>query len=145
MTGLAVALLAVLVADHALKWLLLHALGPRSLSLGVFGEVRMRRAPIWILRVGRRPGPAVLWGMWLAGAGALLLVAAALPLPGSSIGLLLGGSLSHALETSRRGAVCDYVALHGWPAFDLADVALVVGASGTLLALAVAALGTLPA
>ena len=121
MTGLAVALVAVPVADHALKWLLHRTLGPRSLSLGALGEIRIRRAPIWIRRVGTRLGPAAMWGTWVAAAGALLAAAVALSLPGVSIGLVLGGSLSHALETSRRGAVWDYVALHGWPAFDLAD------------------------
>jgi hypothetical protein len=143
MTDLAVALLAVPLADHALKWMVSRALGPGSLSLGALGEVQIRRAPIWLSRVGVR-GSAALWGVWLAGAGALVLAGVALPAPGWVIGLLLGGSLSHALETWRHGSVSDYVALRGWPTFDLADVALVIGAGGTLTALAVVLLGTLP-
>jgi|KBSSwiStaDraftv2_1062776.scaffolds.fasta_scaffold92422_5 signal peptidase II len=135
MTGLAVGFLAVPLVDHAFKWLLHRTLGVRSLSLGILGEVRMRRAPIWFLRGDARLGRAALCEMWLAAAGALVLAAVALPLPGWPIGLVLGGSLSHALETWRRGAVTDYVALRGWPAFDLADVALVIGAGGTLMAL----------
>jgi signal peptidase II len=53
-----------------------------------------------------------------------------LPALGGPFGLMLGGALSHALETSVRGSVCDYVCLRFWPAFDLADVALAVGALG---------------
>jgi lipoprotein signal peptidase len=47
-------------------------------------------------------------------------------------GALLGGSLSHALETSLRGRVVDYVRLRFWPAFNLADVAITAGALGVL-------------
>jgi signal peptidase II len=128
--------LAVPVADHALKWLLRRALGPRSLSLGALGEVRVRRAPIWLLRAAD-VGSAALCGVWLAAAAGLVLAAGVLPLPGWSIGLVVGGSLSHALETWWRGSVSDYVRLRGWPAFDLADVALAIGGGGTLVALAV--------
>jgi lipoprotein signal peptidase len=48
------------------------------------------------------------------------------------VGLLLGGSLSHAVETSLRDAVSDYVCLRFWPAFNLADLALAAGAIGAL-------------
>jgi lipoprotein signal peptidase len=130
-------LVAVPVADHAMKWLVRRALGARSLSLGAFGEVRIRQARIWLLRASARSGSATLSALWLASAGVLLFAAIALSLPGWSIGLLLGGSISHLLETVRRGSVSDYVALRGWPAFDLADVALVIGAGGTLGAFAV--------
>ncbi|HJQ84012.1 MAG TPA: signal peptidase II [Candidatus Binatia bacterium] len=136
MLVLAVALLAVPLADQTLKSLLLRTIGARSLSLGALGEVRMQRAPIVLLRVGVRLD---VWRVWLAAGGALLVAALAVPLPAWSIGLLLGGSLSHTIETWRRGSVLDYVGLRGWPAFDLADVALVIGAGGTATALAVAA------
>jgi hypothetical protein len=143
MTHLAVPLLAVPLADHALKWMVFRTLGPRSLSLGALGEVQMRPAPIWLLRVDARIGPSALWGMWLAGAVGLLLAGVVLPAPEWSIGLLLGGSLSHVLETWRDGSVSDYVVLRRCAAFDLADVALVIGAGGTLTALAVVMLATL--
>ena len=38
--------------------------------------------------------------------------------------------MSHALETSLRGCIIDYVRLRFWPAFNLADVAITVGAAG---------------
>jgi lipoprotein signal peptidase len=55
------------------------------------------------------------------------------PSYGGFAGLLLGGSLSHLLETTRRGWICDYVCLRFWPAFNLADVALTAGTIGTAL------------
>jgi lipoprotein signal peptidase len=48
------------------------------------------------------------------------------------VGLLLGGSLSHAVESSLRGSIADYVCFRFWPAFNLADLALAVGAIGTI-------------
>ena len=136
-------ILVVLFADHALKWWLQRSLGSRALSLGALGEVRLHQAPIWLLRGGVRLGPLALWGAWMTGSSGILVATVALGLPAWSIALLLGGSLSHALEMSWRGSVADYIALPGWPAFDLADVALVVGASGTLGALVRATLGAL--
>jgi len=54
------------------------------------------------------------------------------------VGLLLGGSLSNAVENARRGSVSDYVCLRFWPAFNLADLALAAGAIGTLAELLIA-------
>ena len=42
----------------------------------------------------------------------------------------MGGSLSHGIESSSRGWICDYVCLRFWPAFNIADVAITVGACG---------------
>jgi signal peptidase II len=144
MTDLAVAFLGVPLVDHALKWLVARSLGSGSLSLGALGVVQIRRAPMWLMRVRPRVDPAAVWAVWVSAAVALFLACVALCAPGWPFGLLLGGSLSHALETSRHGSVSDYVALRGWPAFDLADVALAIGAVGTLSALAVALLAGLP-
>ena len=49
------------------------------------------------------------------------------------VGLLLGGSLSHAWETTARGSVSDYICSKWWPAFNLADVAITAGTVGILL------------
>jgi lipoprotein signal peptidase len=45
---------------------------------------------------------------------------------------VLGASLSHAVETSVRGNVTDYICLRVWPAFNLADLALAAGALGLI-------------
>jgi lipoprotein signal peptidase len=92
--------------------------------------VRVIDAPIWWARGSFRPTPAMLWIAWLAGAGALVALAARLPGSEWCAALLLGGSLSHMIETARRGRVCDYVCLRFWPAFNLADAAISIGAIG---------------
>ena len=66
-------------------------------------------------------------------AGSLAILSGLFGLCGWFAGALLGGSLSHALETSLRGCIIDYVRLRLWPAFNLADVAITVGALGVLV------------
>jgi lipoprotein signal peptidase len=79
-------------------------------------------------------GSKALW-LWMVSAGALAVASAWLPSSRVFVGLLLGGSLSNALEGSLRGSVTDYVCLRCWPAFNLADVALTVGAMGIAMEL----------
>ena len=71
---------------------------------------------------------AVLAG--LGGARQTRLVAAAL-------GLLIGGALGNVLDRLRHGAVTDFLDFHlgayHWPAFNLADVAIVSGVALLLL------------
>lgn len=107
-------------------------LGTGAGSLGPLGAVRLIETRIWWLRPRRSPALAWVWTVW--GLAAILLAAMAALSPASALfaGVLLGGSLSHAIETSLRGGVSDYVCLRFWPAFNLADVAITVGALGVL-------------
>jgi signal peptidase II len=50
-----------------------------------------------------------------------------------ALGLVLGGSLANLLDRVRLGHVTDFLDLRFWPAFNLADVFIVVGV-GTLFA-----------
>jgi signal peptidase II len=52
-----------------------------------------------------------------------------------AVGLLVGGALGNLADRMRDGAVVDFVELPFWPAFNLADVAIVAGV--TLLAMIV--------
>lgn len=125
--------LAVVTADHLVTWWVRRRLDGRALSLGPIGEIRRVDSRIWLHR-GRWPrSTTALWVVW--GGCALPALAAAFVAPdtGPWFGLLLGGAASHAVETSLRGVVCDYVCLRGWPAFDLADIAITVGAAGLVL------------
>jgi len=85
---------------------------------------------LWLRRLGGPSGGAVIWCLWSAAAVPLLIVSALLPSSAAFVGLLLGGSLSHAVEISLRGGISDYICLRFWPAFNLADLALVAGAIG---------------
>ncbi len=42
-------------------------------------------------------------------------------------GLLVGGALGNIVDRVRDGAVTDFLKLPAWPAFNLADVSIVVG------------------
>jgi signal peptidase II len=132
---LAVGLVLVPVLDHAVKLAVRYALAAGAVSLGSLGELRIEPADLWIRRAGRRVTPPAMWIVWIAAAAAVVVLDARLSWSGWFSGLLLGGSLSHALEISVRGAVCDYIRLRFWPAFDLADVAVAVGAVGLLVEL----------
>jgi len=116
MTALAAGLLIVPLVDQGLKAILRRTLGLRSFSLGWFGSLRVKEAQIWWVRLVRNSNMAILC-----------------PSCGWFAGLLMGGSISHGLESSIRGCVSDYVCLRFWPAFNLADMAITVGFIGTAL------------
>src|SRR5215831_7207646 len=130
MSALCVTLLVVLASDQALKLLLRRRRGVDALALGPFGSVRVVPGSLWLRRFGGPSGGAVIWCLWSAAAVPLLIVSVLLPSSATFVGLLLGGSLSHAVESSLRGSVTDYVCLRFWPAFNLADLALAAGATG---------------
>jgi signal peptidase II len=132
MSTLCVALLVVLVSDQALKLLLRRRTGSDALALGPFGSVRVVAGRLWLRRLGGPFSGAEIWCLWSAAAVPLIIVSALLPSSAAFIGLLLGGSLSHAVESSLRGGITDYVCLRFWPAFNLADLALVAGAIGII-------------
>jgi signal peptidase II len=134
MNALLIALCLVPLLDQALKVLLRGALGAGFVSLGPLGHLRMVKAQIWWARQPWGPNLAGIWVVWLLSASMMMILTVALPLCGWCAGLLLGGSISHLLETSRQGFVTDYVCLRFWPAFNLADVTITVGAIGLGLA-----------
>lgn len=45
-----------------------------------------------------------------------------------ALGLILGGTIGNLIDRSRFGAVTDFISLGWWPAFNIADSAIVVGA-----------------
>jgi lipoprotein signal peptidase len=124
---------AVVALDWIAKLIVIRGLGERSFPLGRFGELRIVSTRMWLMRGGRAPGAPTVWVVWLSSAISLAIGSAAFPRIGSLAGLLIGASLAHAIETSRYGKVSDYICLRFWPAFDLADVALAIGAAGIVL------------
>ena len=138
MSALWVTLLVVLVSDQALKLLLRRLIGDEALALGPFGSVRMVAGRLWLRRFGGQCSGAMIWCCWLAAAIPLVIVSILVPSSTVFAGLLLGGSLSHAVESSLRGSITDYICLRFWPAFDLADLALAAGAIGIIAELLIA-------
>lgn len=133
MRALLATLLLVPLLDQALKWLLLRYLGPGSISLGGVGRIRIVKGKMWITHVSPLWQPSLLIMLWLACAAALVMVTSIVPSCGWFAGTLLGGALSHGLEAPGRGWICDYVCLRFWPAFNLADLCVTLGAAGMSL------------
>src|SRR5262245_8885406 len=120
---------AVPVLDYALKRAVRRR--PRSplLRLGKFGKVQPVAGRLWLTRVGGRFGTGMMWILWSVGGAALMLVGAQMPSFQAPVTLILAGSLSNALEAAFSGGiVTDYVCLRFWPAFNLGDLSLTVGA-----------------
>ncbi|WNG92619.1 signal peptidase II [Mycobacterium sp. ITM-2016-00318] len=107
----------VLAVDQAVKLLARRADG-----------LRVVEGQLWIGRGGVST-PHMLW-QWVIPAVALIIVAAWMPSLSVFVGLMLGGSASNAVEGSLRGSVTDYIRPPFWPAFNIADIALTVGAIG---------------
>jgi signal peptidase II len=142
MIALSLTMLVVLVSDQALKLLLRRARGFDALPLGPFGSVRMVAGQLWVRRLGGHASSLMMSTLWVAAAAALVIVSSWTPSSRVFQGLLLGGSLSNALESSLRGTVSDYVCLRFWPPFNLADLALTTGALGIFTELLIALRGT---
>jgi lipoprotein signal peptidase len=140
MTGESVAMIALIVGlilipllDQALKFFVLLRLGVGTVGLGRIGKLQVVRTEIWMVRASCSLNLVMLWTLWMLAASALVIVTALAPSCGWFAGMLLGGSFSHGMERSLRGWICDYVCARFWPAFNMADVAIVVGASGLAL------------
>jgi signal peptidase II len=51
------------------------------------------------------------------------------------LGLVLGGSIANLIDRVRLGRVTDFLDLDAWPAFNLADMFIVVGVAALFSAL----------
>jgi lipoprotein signal peptidase len=85
-----------------------------------------RRGSIAALRLR---SSVVIWSVTLTAAVlAVSLASRSLGTVGAvGLGLALGGATSNLFDRVTRGAVIDFIALWRWPAFNLADAAMVVG------------------
>ncbi len=53
-----------------------------------------------------------------------------------ALALLAGGAAGNLIDRVRLGAVIDYIDLHIWPVFNLADIAVTTGAALLIISLA---------
>lgn len=129
---------AVLVADQIVKRRVVAWLdGGRVVAIG--SAVRLgpvRRRTMVAARLGLRP--AVIVAAWLACLALVLLAPRtglfATPVSQAALGVALAGAGSNLLDLLARTGIVDFVELGRWPAFNLADAAIV---SGVILALIV--------
>lgn len=125
----------VVALDQAVKQIVVSSLRPeesRDFFIGVELTVVRNKGVAFGALEG---GGALLATLIAVSLGALLVYFALhaaerwLWLP---VGVLLGGALANLADRAREGAVIDFVDPVAWPAFNLADVAIVAGVLGLL-------------
>jgi hypothetical protein len=132
MSALCIMVLTVVVGDQAIKLMLRRFLNSDVFALGPCGSVRVVAGRIWLRRLAHQCSGLTMWCAWSAAAVALAMCSAFAPLNPLFVGLLLGSSFSHAVESSLRGSITDYICLRNGVAFNLADLALAAGAMGIM-------------
>jgi signal peptidase II len=132
-------LLIVLALDQLTKRLLAHAIVPGE-RIAVFPGLHLvhtrNHGVAFGLEAGHGTLVAILVGFALLGLLAYFATHASRPLIWLATGLLLGGALGNLLDRIHTGSVLDFLQLPlGWPPFNLADVAIVLGVALLLFAL----------
>lgn len=133
------ALLAAVACDQATKWLILEAVmqPPRVIALSPFLNVTLGFNTGVSFGLFRDVFDEVPW--LLAGVKVLIVVGlvvwaanAARVAETLGLGLMAGGALGNVIDQARQGAVTDFLDLHAggwhWPTFNMADVAIGIGA-----------------
>jgi signal peptidase II len=133
--GLAVAGLVV-VLDQLTKWAILTWL-ERAIALTPFFNLVVvwnRGVSFGMFDSASRLGPWILSGLALAVVVLLLgwLRRVDHPITAAGLGLIIGGAIGNVIDRVRFGAVIDFLDFHAlgwhWPAFNVADSAICVGA-----------------
>lgn len=129
---------AALIADQATKLMALAALEPGSVQFILpFFNLRLSFNPgisfsLFAQTFVDRPWLLAAITLFMAGLLTILLIRSASRTEAAALGLIIGGALGNAADRFRLGAVVDFLDLHigayHWPAFNLADTAIAVGA-----------------
>ena len=126
----ALVMAAVIALDQATKALVRSgvAIGDRD---GVFPGVEIVHVRNEGVAFSRFSGGGTVVAV-IVGAALLALVAYFVthldkPLVWLPTGMLLGGALGNVVDRIRDGAVTDFIKLPGWPAFNVADIAITGG------------------
>lgn len=131
--------LAVFVVDQASKWWILERamVPPRTIEVTSFFNLVLtynRGVSFSLFNNDAAANPYIFSGLAVAIAIALVVWLRRIEyrLPALAIGLVIGGAVGNALDRVRFGGVVDFLDFHlqgnHWPAFNVADSAIVVGA-----------------
>jgi signal peptidase II len=91
-----------------------------------FGQFTQQQSVVMLLAIG-----AITWMLvFFARSGARS------PFFPPAVGLLAGGALSNLVDRIRDGGVTDFLHIHRWPIFNLADTFIVIGVVLLLVGLA---------
>jgi signal peptidase II len=134
-----VVMAAVVVCDQLTKWWALTRLvdGPVHVIGTLDFELALNRGSAFSLFRGQSFLLVVVAGVLVVG---LLVLVWRSPTLGRAavLGLILGGALGNLADRLFRadhGAVVDFIALHFWPTFNVADASIVVGCGLLLISL----------
>jgi signal peptidase II len=125
--------LAGLVASQAAGWTVTRLVAPggeRVLIPGVLSLVVVHNQGVAFGLLGRL-APAVIAVLALTVLAALFYNRSAWPgglAEQVGFGLMVGGALGNVTDRLRFGYVVDYLDVHVWPVFNLADAGIVAGA-----------------
>jgi len=122
--------LLVFIADHLTKWLVTQHLAPS-------GEL-FRSSPVTISYVQNRGAafglfPQFQWLYLLVAVVVGLYIVLIGPRYGTGVfrqvilGMILGGAVANGVDRLTQGYVVDFINLHWWPVFNLADSSIVLG------------------
>jgi signal peptidase II len=123
---------STLLADQLIKALVLRVLVPgppvRILGWATLSVIRNRASAFGLVE-----SPWVLIGLGALVSAAIFAYTFAYvlrtrPELSPPLALILGGSLGNLLDRLRTGAVIDFVDVHVWPVFNVADAAITLGA-----------------
>ncbi len=134
--GRAALTVAVTMAlDQGSKALVVDSLG-RGESVDVFLGLELTNTRNTGVAFGALEGSGTIVGVLIGLALVLLIGYFAMnserPWLWLPVGMLLGGALGNLVDRVREGAVIDFIDPVGWPAFNVADSAIVVGVAGLL-------------
>jgi signal peptidase II len=142
--ALAVTAATLLLDQVSKEWLLgLMQANPRGLTIAPFFDLVM----VWNRGISfglfNEAGPdgqrwaLIVLALVIIGVLVAWLWRATQPLLAVAIGLVIGGAIGNVIDRLRWGAVADFFSLHVggfyWPAFNVADSAIVVGVGLLLL------------
>jgi signal peptidase II len=132
----AITLLAVAALDQATKALAVASLEP-GYEVKVFFGVDLNLVRNTGIAFGALAGAGegLIVAFTAVAVGALLaffLVRSDRSLLWLPVGMVLGGAAGNLIERARLGSVVDFIDPNFWPAFNLADAAIVLGVLGVL-------------
>jgi len=121
---------AVIALDQGSKQIAIASI-ERGASNNVFFGLDLTNTRNSGVAFGFLEGQSVVVSVLIAAALVLLCVYFALnatrPFLWLPVGMLLGGATGNLIDRVREGAVIDFIDPVGWPAFNLADAAIVIG------------------
>ncbi len=138
MAGWARALAAtgvVVALDQLTKWIADSSI-ERGRGVDVFFGFELTNTPNRGVAFGALEGSDTLVGVLIGVAIAALLIFFAIradrPWLWLPVAMLLGGAVGNLIDRAREGAVIDFIDPVAWPAFNVADVCIVMGVAGLL-------------